>query len=240
MRRGILSLLLVLFLVGLVGGADWSAAYNFGPQNGFRNPGPILAKGFEATYAPTDVPGTFNGWAQIGIQTISAAESSDDDQWCTGVAVNNTTNLLLRSSGAGSSSFLAQPDVTRNIIATLSQSATVALKLTGTDIAGTAITENITISAGTTGASTKAFKTVTRVDGYKSAGTNGILKLGTGNLLGLNTVQARDTVLMCYVNGVKESTAPSVTFSSSVLSLNTIDTNSAPGGYATVVYLAVS
>jgi hypothetical protein len=189
-------------------------------------------------------PPAYGGTVDLGMivkQTIASAESSDDDQWCALVPINGTTNALVNSTGRGSSYFAAQPDVPRNMIITLSQSATVAIKFTGTDIAGSAITENVTITAGTTGASTKAFKTVTRVDTYKSAGTDGTMKVGTGNLLGLCEYLAANTLIpgMTTVNGVREGTEPSVTTSSTVLSLNTADTNSAPGGYNTVVYMAV-
>lgn len=177
----------------------------------------------------------------VGIQTIAAAESADTDQ----IAIahvnefNSTTKFILKSSGTGSSWYLAQPDVPRNIIVTMNTSTTCAMKLTGTDIAGVAQTENLTWSAETgSKASTKAFKTVTRIDAYTSTNTaQGVI--GTGDLLGLNTKLPYNTVLFCTLNNVREGTAPAVTTSSTTLGLNTIDTNSAPGGYVTLVYYAV-
>lgn len=187
----------------------------------------------------TDI-GANNAEALISIQTIPAAESSDDDQICVAYKnqFNATTKFVLTTS---SSKFLAQPDVPRNIIVTMNATATCALKLTGTDISGAAITENLTWAAESGAkASTKAFKTVTRIDATSSVTTvQG--KIGTGDLLGLNTKLAfDDSVLFTLVNGAKEATAPAVTTSSTVLSLNTIDTNSAPGGYVTKVYYAVT
>ena len=176
------------------------------------------------------------GW--ISIQTIPAAESSDDDQICAAFKnqFNATTKFVLTPA---SSKFLAQPDVPRNIIVTMNATATIAMKLTGTDIAGTAITENLTW-AGESGikASTKAFKTVTRIDATESATTvQG--KIGTGDLLGLNTKLQNNTVLMDYVGATRDTNAPAVTISSTVLSLNTIDTSTAPGGYITKVWMVV-
>ena len=170
------------------------------------------------------------------VQTIPVAESSDDDQLFAATTghCNQTTNIL-------KTTFLAQPDVPRNIIATFNASTSGSIKITGTDINSAAITENLTISTASSGASTKAFKTVNRIDADLTAGeTNKTLKMGTGNLLGLNEyLGTYDQVSDTYVNGVIESTAAAVTKNSTVLSLNTVDTASAPGGYVTLVYMQV-
>jgi hypothetical protein len=174
-------------------------------------------------------------------QTIAAAESTDTDQIKAASvnSFNSTTHFLMRSSGVGSSAFLAQPDVPRNIIATMNTSTTGSLKLTGTDISGVAITENLTWT-GETGAksSTKAFKTVTRVDGTCTTNTAQFI-LGTGDLLGLNQYLALNTVLACYLDGTREANAPTVTTDVHTLSLNTIDTSGAPGGHVTSVLMLV-
>lgn len=180
------------------------------------------------------------GW--VAIQTIAAAESSDDDQLLntTGGKLNQTTNLLINSIGVGSAYFIAQPDVPRNIIATWNATTSGSLKLTGTDINNAAITENLTVSSGTTAASTKAFKTVTRIDADLTTGqTPKTLKVGTGDLLGLNTKLSKNTVLFDFVGATRDTTAPSVTVNSTVLSLNTIDTYTAPGGAVTMIWYVV-
>lgn len=174
------------------------------------------------------------------VQTTAVSENSDDDQ----IAIahinefNSTTHFLLKSSGAGSSWFLAQPDSCRNIIGTMNTSTTGSLKLTGTDNSGATITENLTW-AGETGikASTRAFLTVTRVDGTCTTNT-AQFKLGTGNLLGLRQrFPATTVVIGTSVNGVLETVAPAMTYSTTVLGLNTVDTSSVPGGYVTKVCL---
>jgi len=171
----------------------------------------------------------------IALQTIPVAETSDDDQLFAATTghCNQTTNI-------NKSTFLAQPDVPRNIIATFNASTSGSIKITGTDISGAAITENLTISSATTGASTKAFKTVTRINADLTTGqTNKTLKMGTGDLLGLNSKLATNTVLLVALNDTKEATAPAVTVNSTVLSLNTIDTSTAPGGNVTKVWYIV-
>lgn len=187
--------------------------------------------------------GTANRLGWVAIQTITAAESSDDDQIfnTTGGALNTTTNLIINSTGTNSAYFLDQPDVPRNIIGTVNASTNLSVKITGTDIANATITENLTWAAETgVKASTKAFRTVTRVDATMAAGeTAKSLKLGTGDLLGLDSKLSRNTVLAEFVDGTRETTAGTVTVNSTVLSLNTIDTYTAPGGHVTIVYYVV-
>lgn len=76
------------------------------------------------------------------LQIIAAAESSDDDQLFAATTghCNQSTNIL-------KTTFLAQPDVPRNLIATFNASTSGSIKITGTDISGAAITENLTISS---------------------------------------------------------------------------------------------
>jgi len=190
----------------------------------------------------SDGGGTNYAYA-IALQTIAAAESSDDDQLLntTGGMLNTTTNLIVTSSGTYSTYFLAQPDVPRNIIGTVNASTNLSVKLTGTDISGAAITENLTWTAATgVKASTKAFSTVTRIDATLAANdTAKTLKVGTGDLLGLNSKLSTNTVLLAALDGTREGTAPSVTVNSTVLSLNTIDTHTAPGGKVTKVWYIV-
>jgi len=191
----------------------------------------------------SDVSGSSNRLGWVSIQTIPAAESTDDDQIFNATAghLNLTTKLIITSSGNHSSYFLAQPDVPRNIIGTVNASTSLSVRINGTDISGAAISENLTwSSASGAKATTRAFKTVDRVDATLAAGqTNKTLKLGTGDLLGLNTKLTTNTVLLAALNDTKEGTAPAVTVNSTVLSLNTIDTSGAPAGKVTKVWFVV-
>ena len=79
MKTIAIAILLILF-AGFAGAASWTPTYNAGHSGGDAFPGPVTAYGLDATYAPTDVPNTNNGYGMVAIQTIAAAESSDDDQ----------------------------------------------------------------------------------------------------------------------------------------------------------------
>lgn len=180
----------------------------------------------------------YPGTGSVKLMTLGAAESTDVTQikLASVNSFNSTTHFLMRSSGVGSSLFRAQPDVPRNIVASMNTSTSGSLKLTGTDINDAAITENLTWSAESGAkASTKAFKTVTRVDGTCTTNT-AQFTMGTGDLLGMRTTLATNTVIFCALDGTREATAPSVTVSSTVLSLNTIDTSSAPAGKVTKIW----
>ena len=212
------SIAIIMMLLVLVGGAMAQGSYY--PQQ-------IGTGKTVKSYGGTN-------YAMVpALQIIPAAESSDDDQLFAATTghCNQSTNIL-------KTTFLAQPDVPRNLIATYNASTSGSIKITGTDISDAAITENLTISSASSAASTKAFKTVTRIDADLTTGeTNKTLKMGTGNLMGLNEkLGTYDNVVSTFVNGVIEGTAAAVTKNSTVVSLNTVDTNSAPGGYVTLVY----
>jgi hypothetical protein len=232
MKKFLIFFLLAMLLMGDVLAVSPAAPAYTGAGRG------IHARLLYVDNAASDVSGSLNGWGQVAIQTIAAAESSDDDQICAAYKnqFNATTKFVLLSTYGW---FLAQPDVPRNIIVTMNNTATCALKITGTDISGAAITENLTWAAESgIKASTKAFKTVTRIDATSSVTTvQG--KIGTGDLLGLNTKFATNPVLFCALDGTREGTDPAVTVSSTVLSQNTIDTSTAPGGKVCKVWMVV-
>jgi len=176
--------------------------------------------------------GGMNPVGQISIDTIPAAETA------------NATRLVNdayadKYHAVSITSFLGQPDVPRNIKVTPSGSVTGSLKINGTDIAGSAISEDLSFSDASAVSTTKAYKTVTAITGAFTQDTNQTMDIGTGDVLGLNTLLPYNTVLMATVNGVREGTAPAVTANSTVLALNTVDTNTAPGGHVTKVYYVV-
>jgi hypothetical protein len=233
MRKIFISLLIISMLVGFSSAALYPQKINQG------------------TAAQTNVAGATNAMDLIVVQkipgtltaTLRGVENSDDDQFfnATGGKLNTTTKLVINSTGAHSAYFRDQPDVPRNVIGTVNASTNLSVKLTGTDIANAAITENLTWASATgVKASTKAFKTVARVDATLTTGeTAKTLKLGTGDLLGLNTKLSNNTVIMDVVGTTKDTVAATVTVSATNLSLNTIDTTTAPGGYVTRVWFMV-
>jgi hypothetical protein len=203
--RSFLIFLVLTAVIGMAAG-DWYPAS--------KDAGPIKTDSKE-----TNLIGTISIQCIGNITAGTGPEPSDDDQLFAAIPCNQTVNIR-------KTSFLAQPDYPRNIIATFNASTAGSIKITGTDISGAAITENLTVS-GTSAASTKAFKTVTRIDADLASGqTNKTLKMGTGDRLALNTKLSRNTVIWAFLGNTRESTAPSVTTNSSVLSLNTADLSS--------------
>ena len=112
--------------------------------------------------------------------------------------------------------------------------------ITGTDMAGAAITDTIALSGSSTVAGTKAFATVTSIayPAETNAGTDTV-SIGTTDKLGLPAMLPHNTVERAYYNNVLEGTAATVTVSSTVLSSNTVDLNTALAGAIVDVYLFV-
>lgn len=190
-----------------------------------------------ASAASSDVAGVYNKNLVGAVITIPAAETSDTDQIVNDASLNATTNLLIRSTGVGSSNFLDDPDVPRCLIVTPSGEVTTEMKFTGLDISGAVITENLTFTASADAQTTaKAFMNVTRIDATTS-GTTRTVDIGTADKLALNKKFAVNPVVYCSVNGAREATAPAVTVSSTVLAQNTIDTATVPGGHVTKVWV---
>ena len=212
MKNGSIILLALLMLVGAT-----TASYVF--------------------QSASDVPGVNNVWATPGIIEIAAAETSDVDQLVNDASLNSTIKLLINSTGVGSSNFLDDPDVPRCLIVTPSDAVTTEIKITGLDIAGASISENLTFEASAVAQTTaRAFKNVTRIDATTS-GTTRTVDIGTADKLGLNQKFAVNPVVYCTVNGAREATAPAVTVDSAAVCNNTIDTATVPGGHVTKVWV---
>lgn len=112
--------------------------------------------------------------------------------------------------------------------------------ITGTNYNDDVITEVIALNGATAVEGNKAFKTVTKIDLpiETHAGTDTV-SVGWGDKLGLPYLLSMNTVLVTFLNGVKEGTAPTVTVHSANLESNTIDLNSALNGSAVDVFLLV-
>ena len=109
----------------------------------------------------------------------------------------------------------------------------------GTDLADAVITETFTPVNGTTVQGTLAFKTVTSVTGvgWIIAEANDTIEVGFGDLIGLpDRLSATTRVLGASLATVMETTRPTITFSATVLSSNTVDLNSALNGTAVAIY----
>ena len=110
----------------------------------------------------------------------------------------------------------------------------------GTDIDDQVLTETLTPVANSTVQGTRAFKTVTSITGVGwvvEAGVNyDQISFGFGELIGLPDYLLHDTVIAALFNNVREGTHPTVTSSTTVLALNTVDLNSALDGSVVVIY----
>ena len=117
------------------------------------------------------------------------------------------------------------------------------LDIVGTDIDDQVLTETLTPVIGSTVQGTRAFKTVTSatsVGWVVGAGVNyDTIEIGFGELIGLPDYLLHDTVIAALLNNVREGTHPTVTSSTTVLALNTVDLNSALDGTAVVIYYLV-
>lgn len=137
---------------------------------------------------------------------------------------------------------ITSPAVCRNLTATSGGTAgdiaAVQVTVTGTDIEDNVITETLpvfTVNTATTVVGSKAFKTVTSYSVPAMDGTGATVAIGTGAKLGLPVCLSRDSVDDVYFNGVRETTRPTVAFSSTVVASNTITLNSTLDGSAVSV-----
>jgi hypothetical protein len=129
--------------------------------------------------------------------------------------------------------FLAQPDFARIISITPGGTTTdVAegnITVTGTNIRDEVISENVAIAANATGAvyTTKAFKTVTSVAFPAQDGAGATFDIGVTDALGLDRCMDGNNVILATMDGVYETTRPTVTSHATDVSKNTIDPNTA-------------
>ncbi len=114
------------------------------------------------------------------------------------------------------------------------------IDIVGTDIDDQVLLETITPVAGATIQGTQAFKTVVSVTGvdWITGGNADNITVGFGDLIGLPDYCVNNTVLFAVFNAVREAAA-AVTFSTTVLALNTVDLTSATNGSAVTIYYLV-
>lgn len=106
----------------------------------------------------------------------------------------------------------------------------------GTDLAGNAQSEDVALNGTTTVYTTKAYATLTSytLPVETHVGTDTVV-IGTGPALGIPFAMPRNTVLITYLAGVRESTAPTVVVGSTA-GASTITLSSALNGTAVSFY----
>jgi len=141
-------------------------------------------------------------------------------------------------TGATVSTFLAQPDFSRNVSikssGTTADIAAGAIVVTGTDQHGSTISETfpVTVNTALNGIGTKAFKTVTSVTFPAEDSPYGAKwSIGYRDVLGLHRCMD-DTGQHFHstFGGTKEGTEATLTVDATTISNNTIDLNSALDG----------
>lgn len=146
-------------------------------------------------------------------------------------------------------SSITQPDYPRNVVINPSDLGTVTdgaagnITITGTDIAGNVITEEIAVLANqahdTVSAGASAFATITAISIPIQDGPDAEYYFGYGNVLGLPYARETLPVISAYLDKTLEATAPTVTASAAHLEQNTVELDSALDGNQVDVYLVV-
>jgi hypothetical protein len=136
---------------------------------------------------------------------------------------------------------ITNPDIPRNVTATAGGTGAnitaVQVIITGTDMFGAVIAETLpAFTAATPGTVTgaKAFATITSIT-IPANGTGVTTAIGKGSALGMKKRLSRDSVLNAYLNGVRETTRPTVTFSATAISSNTVVLASTLNGNPVIV-----
>jgi hypothetical protein len=158
-------------------------------------------------------------------------------KWTDAVATSATRLKTAQATSASTttvvSSFTLQPDFARKIRVTpggtTADVPTGDVTIVGTNIRDEALTDTVTFAANDTGAqdTTKAFKTVTSVTFPIQDGASATYGIGVSDALGLDRCMSEAAVIDVYANGVRETTAATVTYDSSDVSKNTVDPNTA-------------
>ena len=167
-------------------------------------------------------------------------------QTITNPAAAGTADVLSANAGNSSaaaasvSSFVAQPDVPRNLVitpgGTTADVAACDVVVTGTDFFGASLSETFSFSANASTATTgtKAFKTVSSVSfpaDCEDSPYGATWSIGYGEKLGLNRcMDNAGDILFSLLNGAKEGTAPTMAKNVSAVSGNTADFNGTMNG----------
>lgn len=178
--------------------------------------------------AQTDVDGVSTSRGFVVKHTIAAAAAT----------VASTTGIHAAVTDDGTeqtiTTSITQPSVPRGISATSGGTAgdigAIQVTINGTDYNDAVLQEVLpifTANSATTVQGSKAFKTVTSIVIPAHDGLGATTAIGFNEKLGLPDKLAANTVLLAVFDGTREATAPTVVASSSAISGNTVDLNTA-------------
>lgn len=175
-----------------------------------------------------------------------ATQQVIEKQTITNPAAAGTTQVLSANAGPTSaavkmvSTFVAQPDVPRNLVITPAGTTgdveSCVVTVTGTNIFGRAISETFSFAADASTATTgsKAFKSVSSVSwaaNCESGGFAATWSIGYGEKLGLQRcLAAAGDWFHSTLNGAKEATAATVVADADEVEKNTADFNGSMNG----------
>jgi hypothetical protein len=156
-------------------------------------------------------------------------------QWTAPAAATATyvhAAVTLGAAAQDVNTSITNPDFPRNVTVKGNASGIAGnCVVTGTNIRGETITDTIALSGSSEVAGVKAFKTVTNVNmPAKTNGSGDTVSVGMGVKFGLDRKMVEASVIDAYADGVRETTAATVAFSSTLIGANTVSTNTAPNG----------
>lgn len=185
----------------------------------------------------TDVQGIALNRIHEGFCHIAAADAPAKSN----TAVHLAIPLTAAAAGQDITAGITNPAVPRNAIVK-GNAAGVAgdVVLTGTDYLGETITETLALNGTAAVEGSKAFASYTsiHVPPEVHAGTDTV-SVGFGDKLGLPRRLSMNTVGECYLNGVKEASAPTVTIDASAICNNTVLLGSALAGQDVDIFMKV-
>lgn len=159
-------------------------------------------------------------------------------------AANNTVMALTAQPASGTTvvtTGITNPDFPRNITVVGNQATCAGnLVVAGTNIREEAITETLAINGTTPVVGNKAFKTVTSITIPTRGAAGDQVSCGIGVKIGLDRMMAGNEVILATVDGVFETTRPTVAASATAIESNTVLTNTAPDASRDFVVVFVS
>jgi len=184
-----------------------------------------------ARYAKTDVSGVLTDLKSVVHRLVGSPAVPDVDFLVV------STNMKVGTYTLAQTVLAVARNVTITVVKADAFDTPGTVLVTGTGINGASLTETI-IPADGLAVGLKAFKTIVSIvgDGWVIGGGTDQISFGFGDVLGLPDKLAQNTVLFAAFNAVREAVAPTVTFSSTVLALNTVDLNSASNGSTVEVW----
>jgi hypothetical protein len=169
-------------------------------------------------------------------------------EWTAAQAIASNAAGILAAKTIGTEAaavttgILAMPGCARNVTITGTGTAAdvkaAAIKVTGLNIHGVEISEDITptVNDNTITAGVKAFASVTKIEFPAQDGAAAAFSVGFGEKLGLPWMLTKAYVTAASLGGTKEGTLPTVVIDSDEVEKNTVDLNSALNGGAVQVF----